>query len=101
VGTQVAEDKQTHEFDGKLYLLERALQADFALIKAHKADRMGNLVYRLASRNFNPLMAMAATVTIAEVEAIVDVGTLDPDSIVTPSIFVQRVVQGELDAKWT
>jgi 3-oxoacid CoA-transferase subunit A len=101
VGTQVAEGKEVRAFDGKLYLLERALRADYALIKAHKADRMGNLVYRLASRNFNPLMAMAATVTIAEVEEIVDIGTLAPDSIVTPSIFVQRVVKGELDAKWT
>ncbi|MEE8303303.1 MAG: CoA-transferase, partial [Candidatus Tectomicrobia bacterium] len=66
-----------------------------------KADRMGNLVYRLASRNFNPIMATAATVTIAEVEQIVEVGELDTDSIVTPSIFVQRVVRGEIDDKWT
>ncbi|GIX46943.1 MAG: hypothetical protein KatS3mg131_1154 [Candidatus Tectimicrobiota bacterium] len=74
---------------------------DYAFIKAHKADRMGNLVYRLASRNFNPIMATAATVTIAEAEEIVEVGELDPDHIVTPSIFVDRVVKGEVDAKWT
>lgn len=101
VGTQVAEGKEVREFDGKAYLMERALRSDYALIKAYKADRMGNLVYRLASRNFNPIMATAATVTIAEVEAIVEVGELDPDSIVTPSVFVQRVVKGEIDDKWT
>jgi 3-oxoacid CoA-transferase subunit A len=101
VGTQVAEGKEVREFDGQRYLMERALRADYALIKAYKADRMGNLIYRLASRNFNPIMAMAATTTIAEVEEIVEVGELDPDSIVTPSIFVQRVVKGEIDAKWT
>ena len=89
------------EFDGKPYLMEHALRTDYALIKAYKADRMGNLLYRLASRNFNPIMATAATITIAEVEEIVEVGELDPDSIVTPSIFVQRVVKGEIDDKWT
>lgn len=101
VGTQVATDKEEREFDGQHYLMERALRADYALIKAYQADRMGNLVYRLASRNFNPVMAMAATITVAEVEEIVDVGALAPDRIVTPSIFVQRVVKGEVDAKWT
>ena len=101
VGTQVGEGKEVREFNGKPYLMEQALQADYALVKAYKADRMGNLVYRLASRNFNPIMATAATVTIAEVEQIVEVGELDPDSIVTPSIFVQRVVRGEIDDKWT
>ncbi len=101
VGTQVGEDKEVRQFNGKPYLMEQALQADYALVKAYKADRMGNLVYRLASRNFNPIMATAATVTIAEVEQIVEVGELDPDSIVTPSIFVQRVVRGEIDDKWT
>jgi 3-oxoacid CoA-transferase A subunit len=101
VGTQVAEGKEVRDFDGLPYLLERALRADYAFVKAYKADRMGNLVYRLASRNFNPLMATAATTTIAEVEEIVEVGALDPDSIVTPGIFVQRVVKGEVDAKWT
>ncbi len=101
VGTQVGEGKEVREFDGRSYLLEQALRADYALIKAHQADRMGNLAYRLASRNFNPLMATAATITIAEVEEIVEVGELDPDRIVTPSIFVQRVVKGEIDDKWT
>ncbi len=101
VGTQVAEGKEVREFDGKPYLMEHALRTDYALIKAYKGDRMGNLVYRLASRNFNPIMATAADITIAEVEEIVEVGELDPDSIVTPSIFVQRVVKGEIDDKWT
>ena len=101
VGTKVAEGKEVREFAGRPYLLEHALRADYALVKAHKADRMGNLVYRLASRNFNPIMATAATITIAVVEEIVDIGALDPDSIVTPSIFVQRVVKVEIDAKWT
>jgi 3-oxoacid CoA-transferase subunit A len=97
----VAEGKEVREFNGRPYLLEHALKTDYALIKAYKADRMGNLTYRLASRNFNPIMATAAAVTIAEVEEIVEVGDLDPDSIVTPSIFVQRVVKGEMDDKWT
>ncbi len=101
VGTQVGEGKEVREFNGKPYLMEQALQADYALVKAYKADRMGNLVYRLASRNFNPIMATAATVTIAEVEQIVEVCELDPDIIVTPIIFVQRVVRGEIDDKWT
>lgn len=101
VGTQVAHEKEVREFDGRPHLLEYALRADYALIKAYKADRMGNLVYRRASRNFNPIMATAAAVTIAEVEEIVDVGALDPDSIVTPGIFVQRVVKGDVDDKWT
>lgn len=100
-GTPVAEGKETREFNGRDYLLEKALKADYALVKAYRADRMGNLSYRLASQNFNPVMAMAATVTIAEVEEIVEVGELDPDSIVTPSVFVQRVVKGEIDDKWT
>ena len=101
VGTQVAEGKEVRELNGQRYLMEQALRADYALIKAYKADRMGNLIYRLASRNFNPIMAMAATTTIVEVEDIVEVGELPPDSVVTPSIFVQRVVRGEIDAKWT
>jgi len=101
VGTEVAEGKEVRAFGGRSYLLEHALRADYALIKAYKADRMGNLVYRLASRNFNPVMATAVTVTIAEVEEIVDTGELEPDSIVTPSLFVQRVVKGEVDDKWT
>lgn len=101
VGTLVAEGKEIREFEGRQYLLEHGLRADYALIKAYKADRMGNLAYRLSSQNFNPIMATAATLTIAEVEDIVDVGELDPDSIVTPSVFVQRVVKGEIDDKWT
>jgi 3-oxoacid CoA-transferase subunit A len=95
VGTIVAEGKETHVFDGKTYLLERALHADFALIKAWKGDRMGNLVYRKTARNFNPMMATAATVTIAEVEELVAPGEIDPDHVVTPGIFVQRILQGK------
>ena len=101
VGTPVAEGKESRDFDGRSYLLEKAMTADYALVKAYRADRMGNLSYRLASQNFNPIMATAATVTIAEVEEIVEVGELDPDHIVTPSVFVQRVVKGEIDDKWT
>ena len=94
-GTLVAEGKEVREFDGRQYLLERALTADFAIIKAWKGDRLGNLVYRKAARNFNPIMATAATVTIAEIEQLVEPGELDPDHIVTPGIYVQRVVVGE------
>ena len=95
VGTVVEEGKEKRVFDGKEYLLERALTADFAFINAYKADRIGNLVYRMSARNFNPVMAMAAKVTIAEVEEIVEVGELDPEAIITPGIFVNRVVKGE------
>lgn len=94
-GTLVAEGKEVREFDGRQYLLERALTADFAIIKAWKGDRLGNLVYRKAARNFNPIMATAAAVTIAEIEHLVEPGELDPDHIVTPGIYVQRVVVGE------
>lgn len=96
VGTVIAEDKETREFDGRLYLMEHALKADFALIKAWKGDRWGNLVYRKTARNFNPMMATAAKVTIAEVEHLVGPGELDPDMVHTPSIFVKRIFQGEL-----
>jgi 3-oxoacid CoA-transferase subunit A len=96
VGTVIAEDKETREFDGRLYLMEHALKADFALIKAWKGDKWGNLVYRKTARNFNPMMATAAKVTIAEVEHLVDPGELDPDMVHTPSIFVKRIFQGEL-----
>jgi 3-oxoacid CoA-transferase subunit A len=96
VGTIVAEGKETREFDGRTYLMERALKADFAFVKAWKGDRMGNLVYRKTARNFNPMMAMAAKVTIAEVEHLMEVGELDGDSIHTPSVFVKRILQGEL-----
>ena len=94
-GTLVAEGKEVREFDGRQYLLERALPADFAIIKAWKGDRLGNLVYRKAARNFNPIMATAAAITIAEIEHLVEPGELDPDHIVTPGIYVQRVVVGE------
>jgi 3-oxoacid CoA-transferase subunit A len=96
VGTVIAENKETREFDGRLYLMEHALKADFALIKAWKGDKWGNLVYRKTARNFNPMMATAAKVTIAEVEHLVDPGELDPDMVHTPSIFVKRIFQGEL-----
>lgn len=94
-GTAVAEGKETREFDGRMYVLERALHADFAIVKAWKADTHGNLVYRRTARNFNPMMASAARVTIAEVEEIVPAGAIDPDLVHTPGIFVQRVVLGE------
>ena len=93
VGTVVEEGKQKLAINGKEYLLEVPLHADFALIKAHKADEKGNLVYRRAARNFNPLMAMAAKVVVAEVEEIVPVGTIDPDEVMTPGLFVTYVVK--------
>jgi 3-oxoacid CoA-transferase subunit A len=96
VGTIVAEGKETREFDGRTYVMERGLTADFALVKAWKGDREGNLVYRKTARNFNPMMATAARVTIAEVEHLVEVGELDGDAIHTPSIYVKRIFQGEL-----
>lgn len=95
VGTPIAEDKEHKVFNGRTYLLEEGIIGDFALVKAWKADPLGNLIYRKTSRNFNPLVAMAGKITIAEVEEIVDVGELDPDCIHTPSIYVQRVVLGE------
>jgi 3-oxoacid CoA-transferase subunit A len=94
LGTLVAEGKESKEFDGRKYILERALKADFALIKAWKGDAYGNLVYRKTTRNFNPMMATAAKITIAEVEEIVPVGSLDPDNIHTPGVFVKRIIQG-------
>src|SRR5579875_3776801 len=94
VGTLVAEGKEVREFEGRAYLLERALNADFALVKAWRGDRLGNLVYRKTARNFNPMMATAARITIAEVEEIVEPGRLDPDAIVTPGVYVNRLVQG-------
>jgi 3-oxoacid CoA-transferase/3-oxoacid CoA-transferase subunit A len=87
--------KETREIDGRLYVLERAITGDFAIVKAWKGDRFGNLVYRHTAMNFNPMMATAATVTIAEVEEIVEVGSLDPDHIHTPGIYVQRIFQGD------
>ncbi len=94
VGTVVARGKVVKEFEGRTYLLERALTADFALVKAWKGDRWGNLVYRRTARNFNPVMATAARVTIAEVEELVELGTLDPNTIGTPGIYVKRILQG-------
>ncbi len=94
LGTPVAEGKEVREFDGKRYVMERWLRADFALVKAWRGDRAGNLIYRKTARNFNPMMATAAKVTIAEVEELVEMGTLDPDAIVTPGIYVQRIFQG-------
>jgi len=99
VGTVVAEGKETSEFDGRQYILERALKADFAFVKAWKGDNWGNLIYRKTARNFNPLMATAAKVTIAEVEHLVDPGELDPDTVHTPSIYVKRVFKGEMFEK--
>lgn len=95
VCTRVAEGKETREFEGRTYLMERWLRADFAFVKAHKGDRWGNLIYRKTARNFNPVMATAARTTIAEVEELVEPGTLDPEAIVTPGIFVQRILRGE------
>ncbi|TFY94166.1 3-oxoacid CoA-transferase subunit A [Pseudomonas nabeulensis] len=92
-GTLLAEGKETREIDGKHYVLEYPIKADFALIKAYQGDRWGNLVYRKSARNFGPIMAMAASTTIAQVSEIVELGALDPEHIVTPGIFVQHVVR--------
>ncbi|MBI2865978.1 MAG: 3-oxoacid CoA-transferase subunit A [Chloroflexi bacterium] len=93
MGTFVAQGKEVREFSGRSYLLERALKADFSFVHAYKGDTLGNLVYRRTARNFSPIMAMAARVTIAEVEEIVPAGALDPEAVVTPGIFVHRLVQ--------
>jgi 3-oxoacid CoA-transferase subunit A len=95
VGTVVADGKEIRQFDGRDYVMERALGADFALVKAYRGDHAGNLVYRRTTRNFNPMMATAGKTTIAEVEAIVEPGALDPESVVTPGIFVDVLVRGE------
>ncbi|CAG9172606.1 CoA transferase subunit A [Cupriavidus respiraculi] len=92
VGTIVAEGKEIRDFDGEQYVMERSLTADVALVKAYKADKAGNLVFRRTARNFNPMCAMAGKVTIAEVEQIVETGEIDPDDVHTPGIFVQRIV---------
>src|SRR5215468_2440001 len=94
-GTEVAQQKEIRSFNGKEYLLEYAFQADYAIVRAWKGDTDGNLVYRATARNFNPLMAMAGTITIAEVEHLVQPGELDPDQIHTPGIYVHRIFQGE------
>lgn len=99
VGTPIAEEKETRTFDGKEYLLERALKADFSLVRAVKGDKMGNLIYNKTAQNFNPMIAAAGKVTIAEVEELVEVGSLDPQSIHTPSVYVQRLIQGEQQKK--
>jgi len=94
VGTLVAKDKETREFDGKQYVLENAIKGDFAFVKAWKGDKFGNLIYRKTARNFNPMCAMAGKITIAEVEELVEVGELEPDQVHTPGVFVQRIFQG-------
>jgi 3-oxoacid CoA-transferase A subunit len=93
VGTEVADGKEERVIDGKRCILEKPIHADFALIKAQKADELGNLTYRLAARNFNPIMAMAAKTTIVEVDEIVPLGAIDPENVITPGIFVHRIVQ--------
>lgn len=99
VGTPIAEDKEVRVFDGKEYLLEEALKADVSFIKAWKADTYGNLVFRKTARNFNPVMATAGRITIAEVEEIVEVGELDPDEIHTPGIYVQGLIIGKQEKR--
>jgi 3-oxoacid CoA-transferase subunit A len=99
-GTPVAEGKETREIGGRWCVLESALRADFAFVKAWKGDRAGNLVFRRTARNFNPMMATAARVTIAEVEQLVEVGELDPDQVHTPGIYVKRIFEGSGYQKW-
>ena len=94
VATVVADGKETRDFDGRTYLMERWLKADFALIKAHRGDRWGNLTYRKTARNVNPVMATAARVTIAEVEELVEPGGLDPEAVITPAVYVHRLILG-------
>ena len=95
VGTEIAEGKEIRNFNGKDYLMEMAFDADFAIVKAWKGDKLGNLIYRSTARNFNPVMAMAGKITIAEVEELVEVGELDPDQIHTPGIYVHRIFEGK------
>ncbi|MFX3675031.1 MAG: CoA transferase subunit A [Paenisporosarcina sp.] len=99
VGTTVAEGKEIREFDGKEYVLEEALRADFALIRAAKADKFGNLVYNKTAQNFNPMMAAAGKFTIAEVEEIVETGDIDPNTVQTPSIYVQGLLQAKQEKR--
>jgi len=98
-GTVIADGKPVAEYHGKKYILEESLTADFSLIKAYKADTMGNLIYRKTTRNFNPMMATAGKITVAEVEEIVEAGSLDPDFIHTPGIYVTRVIQGTFEKR--
>jgi len=93
-GTIIAEGKETREFNGRMYVLEQAMTADFAFIKAWKGDRLGNLVYRRTARNFNPMMATAGRIAIAEVEELVQPGEIDPDAVHTPAIYIKRIFQG-------
>lgn len=99
VGTKVAEGKPIQEFNGRPYVMERSITGEFAFVKAWKADPFGNLIYRKTARNFNPMVATAGKITIAEVEEIVPLGSLDPDQIHTPGIFVQRVLKGEFEKR--
>jgi 3-oxoacid CoA-transferase subunit A len=99
VGTPIADGKETRVFNGKEYLLEEALTADFSLVRAWKGDKMGNLVYRKTARNFNPMIAAAGKVTIAEVEELIEIGELDPNSIHTPSIYVQTIIEGKQEKR--
>ncbi|HAQ33749.1 MAG TPA: succinyl-CoA--3-ketoacid-CoA transferase [Alphaproteobacteria bacterium] len=99
VGTLVAEGKEEREFNGERYIMETGLTADLSIVKAWKADPQGNLIYRKTARNFNPMMATAGKVTVAEVEEIVDLGSMDPDQIHTPGIFVQRLVKGSFEKR--
>ncbi|HZC65825.1 MAG TPA: CoA transferase subunit A [Candidatus Dormibacteraeota bacterium] len=94
-GTMVAEGKETRDFDGRMYVMERGLRGDFAFVKAWKGDRWGNLIYRKTARNFNPMMATAADYVVAEVEELVELGELDPDQVHTPGIFVNAIIQGQ------
>lgn len=98
-GTVVAEGKETREFDGRMFVMERWLRADYAFVKAHRGDRFGNLVYRKTARNFSPMMASAARVTVAEVEELVEPGEIDPDHVHTPGIYVHRILRGAVYEK--
>jgi 3-oxoacid CoA-transferase subunit A len=99
VGTPIADGKETRVFNGKEYLLEEALIADFSLVRAWKGDKMGNLVYHKTARNFNPMIAAAGKITIAEVEELLEIGDLDPNSIHTPSIYVQTIIEGKQEKR--
>lgn len=99
VGTLIAEGKETRTFNGKEYVLENALTADFSIVRALQADKLGNLIYNKTARNFNPIMATAGDITIAEVEEIVEVGMIDPNTVHTPSIYVQRIIQGKQEKR--
>jgi 3-oxoadipate CoA-transferase alpha subunit len=97
-GTELAKGKETREIEGRMYVLESPIKADFALIKAERGDRWGNLTYRMTARNFGPIMAMAASTTVASVHEVLELGALDPEAVITPGLFVQRVVRVERQA---